>query len=283
MAAAGAALRRAAGARLAVVHGDLEAARDQAERKAAAHKTFTPQELAERFPLRRLTLEQREVLLLHFKPRTAAPGERIFRAGDDADGVYFIAQGEVEVAVAGRQITLGAGEVFGEMALISSQPRSADVTALDYSEFAVLSGRDFRHLLRKYPDIRAQIVRSAAEREELDRQLLAEGRHRRRRGPHERGEQRPRALELREYNTVRFGIPSVCAVRPLRGSSVFGRASTLPIPPATAQQHDVPMPSSLNFAVCSSSILAEALCLFSPFRANLVQRGVSHRSVLLFL
>jgi CPA2 family monovalent cation:H+ antiporter-2 len=166
----------ARGARLAVVHGDLEAARAQAERKAAAHKTFTPQELAERFPLfAGLTLEQREVLLLHFKPRTAVPGERIFRAGDEADGVYFIAHGEVEVSVMGRQIKLGAGEVFGEMALISGQPRSADVTALDYSEFAVLSERDFRHLLRKYPDIRAQVVRLAAQREEIDRQLLAEG------------------------------------------------------------------------------------------------------------
>jgi CPA2 family monovalent cation:H+ antiporter-2 len=164
------------GERFAVLQGDLEAARVQAERKVAAHKTFTPQELADRFPLfAGLTLEQREVLLLHFKPRTAEPGERIFRAGDEADGVYFISKGEVEVAVVGRQIKLGAGEVFGEMALISGQPRSADVTALDYSEFAVLSGRDFRQLLRKYPDIRSQVVSLAAQREETDRQLLAEG------------------------------------------------------------------------------------------------------------
>jgi K+:H+ antiporter len=162
-------------ARFAVVQSDLETARAQAERKAAAYKTFTPQELAERFPLfAGLTLEQREVLLLHFKPRTAEPGERIFRAGDEADGVYFISKGEVEVAVAGRQLKLGAGEVFGEMALISGQPRSADVTALDYSTFAMLSGRDFRQLLRKYPEIRAQIVRLAAQREESDRRVLVD-------------------------------------------------------------------------------------------------------------
>ena len=164
------------GARLAVVQGDLEAARLQAEQKAAAHKTFTPQELAERFPLfAGLTPEQREVLLLHFVPRTAEPGERIIRTGDAADSVYFISQGEVEVAVAGRQIRLAAGEVFGEMALLSGQPRSADVTALDYSTFAVLSERDFRQLLRKYPDIRAQITSLAAQRGETDRQVLADG------------------------------------------------------------------------------------------------------------
>jgi CPA2 family monovalent cation:H+ antiporter-2 len=163
------------GERFAALQGDVEAARAQAAQKAAAHKTFTPQELAERFPLfAGLTTEQREVLLLHFKPQTAAPGERLFRAGDEGDGVYFISQGAVEVAVAGRTITLGAGDVFGEMALLNRQPRSADVTALDYSTFAVLSARDFRQLLRKYPDIRAQITSLAAQREAIDRQLLAE-------------------------------------------------------------------------------------------------------------
>jgi CRP-like cAMP-binding protein len=60
------------------------------------------------------------------------------------------------------------------MALISGQPRSADVTALDYSMFAMLSGRDFRQLLRKYPEIRAQIVRLAAQREESDRRVFAD-------------------------------------------------------------------------------------------------------------
>ena len=76
----------------------------------------------------------------------------------------------MEVALADRQVTLGAGEVFGEMALLNRQPRSADVTALDYSTFAVLSKRDFRHVLRKYPAIRAQITRLAAQRAATDRQ-----------------------------------------------------------------------------------------------------------------
>jgi CPA2 family monovalent cation:H+ antiporter-2 len=164
------------GERLAVLQGDLDAAREQAEQKAAAHKTFTPQELADRFPLfSGLAPEQREVLLLHFEPRTAEPGERILRAGEEADGVYFISKGEVEVSVAGRRIKLGAGDVFGEMALISGRPRSADVTALDYSKFAMLSQRDFRQFLRKYPEIRSQIASLAAQREETNRQLLADG------------------------------------------------------------------------------------------------------------
>ena len=151
--------------RLAALQSDLDAARARAEQKAAAHRTFTPEELADRFPLfAGLTPEQREVLVLHFQPHTAEPGQRIIRAGDAADAVYFISKGSVEVAVGGRRIKLGAGDVFGEMALISGEPRTADVTALDYGKFAVLSQRDFRQFLHKYPEIRSQIATLAAQR-----------------------------------------------------------------------------------------------------------------------
>ncbi len=154
---------------------ELEAARKYAEDRSAAHKTFTPEELVDRFPLfAGLTPEQREVLVLHFEPRYAQPGERIIRKGDAADAVYFISSGEVEVGVSGRRIKLGAGDFFGEMAIISGQPRSADVTALDYSKFATLTQRDFRQFLRRFPQIREQIAALAAQRGDMNRQFLDE-------------------------------------------------------------------------------------------------------------
>ena len=55
------------------------------------------------------------------------------------------------------------------MALISGQPRSADVTALDYSKFLKLTTDDFNEILRRYPDIKAQIVEQAAKRDEMNR------------------------------------------------------------------------------------------------------------------
>lgn len=160
------------GARLGTLKADLDAARAKAELKAAAHRTLTPDELGTRFPLfAGLNQEQREVLLLHFHPVEADPGVRVIRTGDVAEDVYFILKGAVEVRLTKRKIKLSAGDVFGEMALISGQPRSADVVTLDYCRFAVLSQRDFRLFLRKYPDVREQITELAAKREETNRQL----------------------------------------------------------------------------------------------------------------
>jgi CPA2 family monovalent cation:H+ antiporter-2 len=161
-------------ARFARLQAELETARKRAGEKHAAHKTFTPEELVQCFPLfTGLTPEQREVLVLHFHPVSATPGDRVIRKGDEADAVYFISEGEVEVAVADRQIKLGPGDFFGEMALLSGQPRSADVTALDYSKFAMLSKRDFQQFVRRYPEIKKQIATLAEQRGEMNRQFLA--------------------------------------------------------------------------------------------------------------
>jgi len=153
-------------AALSRLQAELDAVREQTALRAAASKTFSPEELAARFPLfASLSSEQREVLVLHFQPHSAQPGDRIIRAGEAADALFLIASGEVEVTVGGRRIkTRGPGEFFGEMALLSGKRRSADVTALDYCRFAVLSARDFHRFLRRYPDIRAHIAAMADER-----------------------------------------------------------------------------------------------------------------------
>jgi CPA2 family monovalent cation:H+ antiporter-2 len=161
--------------RLAQVQADLDVARARAEERAAAHRTLTPEELVDHFPMfGSLTSEQREVVLLHLQPHTAQPGDRVIHRGDAADAAYFISAGEVEVAVAGQHIRLGPGNFFGEMALVSGQPRSADVTALDYSRFLKLTTDDFNEILRRYPDIKAQIVDQAERREEMNRRRAEE-------------------------------------------------------------------------------------------------------------
>ena len=82
-------------------------------------------------------------------------GEIICRQGDPGDEMYIIQSGAVEVSSRhdGRKVVLTIlekEEFFGEMALLSGGRRSADITALDYSRFAMLSGRDFHRFLRRY-------------------------------------------------------------------------------------------------------------------------------------
>jgi CPA2 family monovalent cation:H+ antiporter-2 len=164
------ALEQSRAARFALVERDLENARIAAQAKAAARRTLTPEELVEHIPMfATLTPEQREVVLMHLLPHTAQPGERVIRRGDRADAAYFISSGEVEVSVADRRISLVAGDFFGEMALITGEPRTADVTALDYCEFLKLTTSDFAEILRRYPGLREQIVQRAEERARMNR------------------------------------------------------------------------------------------------------------------
>jgi CPA2 family monovalent cation:H+ antiporter-2 len=155
----------------ALLQQALEAARAIAESKAAAHRTLSPQELVERFPVfAALTPEQREVVLLHMAPHTANPGDVIIRKGEQADAAYFISSGEVEVKFGRRRIRLSAGDFVGEMGLLTGQPRSADVVSLDYTKFLKLTRADFNEILRRYPDIRAQVVELAARRDQMNRE-----------------------------------------------------------------------------------------------------------------
>ena len=151
---------------------ELDGARLALAAKAAAHRSYSPDELAERFPLfAGLTREQRETVALHFQPRSAQPGERLIRVGDKADVVYFISSGEVEVIVNGHRTKMGPGDFFGEIALLSGRSRSADVIALDFCKLLTLSRRDFRELLRRYPGIRDPITAAAKERGDTNLQF----------------------------------------------------------------------------------------------------------------
>ena len=97
----------------------------------------------------------------------ALPGEKIVAAGDPADAMYFIAAGEVAVHLGGdlaSAIALKDGDFFGEMGLLESQPRNADVVSIGYSHLLVLTRRDFSQLLAKRPELRTAIEAVAAQR-----------------------------------------------------------------------------------------------------------------------
>ena len=149
----------------------LDALRKRNEARQAA-RLLEEKELLDRFPIfAAIEPDKREEFLLLFRPRNAAPGTRIIRKGDRADGIYFISSGSVEVSVKGHKIKLGPGEFIGEMALLTGQRRSADVTAIDYCQLLVMSARDFQIFVRRNPTLIAEIDRLANERSEMNRRL----------------------------------------------------------------------------------------------------------------
>jgi CPA1 family monovalent cation:H+ antiporter len=107
------------------------------------------------------------------RPRFTMPNERILRAGERADAVYFVASGAVEVRFPDQRIQLGSGSFFGEMGLLTRQPRRADVVALTFCRLLVLSKTDFELFMAENPDARAEINRVAQARLEANRQNTA--------------------------------------------------------------------------------------------------------------
>ncbi|MGR3218431.1 MAG: Crp/Fnr family transcriptional regulator [Candidatus Anammoxibacter sp.] len=86
------------------------------------------------------------------KLMTFQPGETIINKGDDADNLFFLADGEVNVSVnlpngsVKTLATLSSGMVFGEMAIIEQSTRSADVRANTRSSCYTLAVAEFDKL-----------------------------------------------------------------------------------------------------------------------------------------
>ncbi|MFY9317452.1 MAG: cyclic nucleotide-gated ion channel [Burkholderiales bacterium] len=97
--------------------------------------------------------------------RRAERGERLIRKGDHADSMYFIVLGEVEVdtETGGAKGRLGAGDFFGEIALIAERERTATITALSVCRLLVLHKDDFEDFMQAHPDLR-DVVREASAR-----------------------------------------------------------------------------------------------------------------------
>jgi len=88
-------------------------------------------------------------------------GEVIFRRGDPATAMYFIAEGDVEIELGpednGRRIRFGAGHFFGEIAVLNRVERSATVKAVSRSRLLVLDAADLRSLITREPSIARKI------------------------------------------------------------------------------------------------------------------------------
>jgi voltage-gated potassium channel len=91
------------------------------------------------------------------RAQVAEAGEVIVRAGDPAHSMYFIAAGEVEVALKKETLRLGVGHFFGEVAVLRRARRSATASALTRTNLLVLSAQDLHALMQRDPRIAARI------------------------------------------------------------------------------------------------------------------------------
>jgi NTE family protein len=90
--------------------------------------------------------------------RVVRGGEVLMRLGDEADGLYLIGSGRLQVLIerpdgsAAAVNEVGRGDVVGEMALLTESPRSATIVALRDSHVFFLASDAFARVVRAHPD-----------------------------------------------------------------------------------------------------------------------------------
>ncbi len=90
----------------------------------------------------------------------------ICKTGDPGDKMWIILSGKVAVTAANGEVLahIAQGSYFGEMALLTGEPRSATVNAAEDSETFVLEKEDFDVILEKYPSISIAMSKIMSQR-----------------------------------------------------------------------------------------------------------------------
>ena len=109
-----------------------------------------------------------EALIARIELKSMLAGELLFREGDAGDALYIVSEGEVAVQSEGpprvELVRLGSGAFFGEVALLTDQPRSATVTALAPTELLRIDRDVLRAILAEHPDVLPVVLRFVRDR-----------------------------------------------------------------------------------------------------------------------
>ena len=109
-------------------------------------------------------------VLRHLHRSHLSAGQIIFEQGSSGDDLYVIESGQVQVirrlesGIEDVLATLNAGEIFGEMALLEQQPRSALVIASTETQLLSLSRQTFDSLIEESPAIAVHLLRRVSAR-----------------------------------------------------------------------------------------------------------------------
>ncbi len=96
-------------------------------------------------------------------------GQVIFHHGDPGGLLYIISSGKVKIAhstLDGQEALLailGAGDFFGELALLDNSPRSATAEAIEPTETLTLHREEFRRVIQNNPDFAMHVLQTMAQ------------------------------------------------------------------------------------------------------------------------
>jgi CRP/FNR family transcriptional regulator, cyclic AMP receptor protein len=92
-------------------------------------------------------------------------GKTLAREGAAGREFFVLVDGDAQVTSDGRTLAqLGAGSWFGEMALLTSEPRTATVVTTSPVRTLVIADREFRALMERHPQIAGKVLTSVAQR-----------------------------------------------------------------------------------------------------------------------
>ena len=93
-----------------------------------------------------------------FELRHVSAGVQLTGEGAAGYSFFVLREGTAQVSIDGLEVrTLGAGDFFGELALLGGGRRTATVTTTTPAQVLVLFGTDFRRLQQEYPELATQI------------------------------------------------------------------------------------------------------------------------------
>jgi CRP-like cAMP-binding protein len=95
---------------------------------------------------------------------TFADGELVLKEGEASRALYVVSSGMARVVKAGQEVArLGPGELFGEMAFLTGQPRVASVLALGELRAVEVDEEALRHALRQQPALAEELGQRVAD------------------------------------------------------------------------------------------------------------------------
>jgi len=123
-----------------------------------------------------MTIGQLEMVLPYILLIEYEEGETVFKQGEEGDALYIVYEGEVRVRVKSGFLSwpkevarLKPGDFFGEMALLSTEKRTATIDCARPARLFALMAADFDYVLKRNPSFKLEIEKVAQRRKFLSK------------------------------------------------------------------------------------------------------------------